>query len=112
MSKEKAFNNFKHNGIHLTFPNRNMISTIWGVGSYTENHDIDFKNDDLTDMFNTFLESNNVEVMISCGKKLKKRLHKKFGAEEDGGSPHRVIGYLSIMEWLYIVNKVANEKKD
>ena len=37
-----AFTNHKHNGVYLQFPNGNAISTIWGVGSYTDNHDKSF----------------------------------------------------------------------
>lgn len=96
-NRTKSFDNWRHNGVKLRFPNGNEISTIWGRGSYSENKYLE--------SYQTFLGSNTVEVMISCGDRLHKRLHKKF--EGDGS----VIGYLDINDWLYIVNAVARENK-
>ena len=96
----KAFKNVKHNVVHLKFPNGNTISTIWGYGSYTENHDWKRK-ESIIEQYNTFMDSNDVEVMIDCRDKLSKRIHKKYNGD---GS---VIGHLSIIDWLYIVNKLA-----
>ena len=66
MRKEKAFNNFRHNGVLLNFPNGNFISTIWGACTYSDNHDI-FLDDN---SFKTFLKSNTCEVMVTCSEKL------------------------------------------
>ena len=95
---KKSFENFKHNGIYLEFDNGNTISTIWGYGSYTENHD---KGD-----FDTFDSSKNVEIMFTCGQKLKKGILKKYN--EGDGDP---IGYLTITQWLEIVNLLNKEIK-
>jgi hypothetical protein len=102
---EKAFNNWGHNGIHLNFPNGNQVSTIWGRGSYTENHDFRLDNyGGLLKEFETFLDSETAEVMVTCSSKLLK----SFIARFQGGNP---FGYLNIYEWLYIVNKVAEDDK-
>ena len=98
---EKAFNNFRHNGIHLNFPNGNQVSTIWGSGSYSENYDIWQPKD-----FGTFMESETAEIMVTCSPKLLKKLAKKFNNDSGG-----VFGYLSITDWIYIVNLVAKENK-
>lgn len=37
--KGKAFTNHRYNGVYLEFPNGNAISTIWGCGTYSDNHD-------------------------------------------------------------------------
>lgn len=76
MKREKSFNNFKHNGLHLTFPNGNFISTIFGIGSYTENHDMYTKMEE-------FMDSNDVEIMFDCGDKLKKKILKKYNDGEN-----------------------------
>lgn len=96
-TKTKAFNNHKTNGFLLTFPNGNNISTIFGGGTYSDNHNRDY---------NVLIEegSNTVEVMIQCGEKLHKRLQKKY----DGDS---VTGYLTMEQWLDVVRVVSKEKK-
>ena len=93
----------------LNFPNGNSISTIWSSGSYTENHDYDvLKEDGSIDFERTYKEFNpgsmNAEVMVSCGEELNRALQDKFDGA--GGS---VIGRLYIMDWLEVVNRVANE---
>lgn len=111
MKKERAFNNWKPNSVHLNFPNGNLVSMIWGADSYTENRHKLFREiapspqeeSDFTAAFNTFMESDTVEVMVDCSEELLKKLCKRF----TGGNP---FGYLSIMDWLYIVNEVAKEK--
>lgn len=102
--KEKAFNNWKHNAIHLTFPNGNSLSTTWAYGSYSENHGMEDLDDsvDIMAKFHTFRESNTCEVMIlQAPDKLVKKIHKKFNGD---GS---VIGYLTMEEWLEIVKMLS-----
>lgn len=95
--KEKAFNNWKHNAIHLTFPNGNALSTIWGAGTYCENYNLWRDSRDLK-----FLDSNSVEIMIiKAPQKLINKINRKYG---DCGD---VIGYLKITQWLDIVNMLA-----
>lgn len=117
--KEKAFVNVRHNSLHLGFPNGNWISTIWGASSYSENHSFYTGEDRLKNAvegaeypagtpealkpYITFMQSDTCEVMIDCGEKLHKRLHKKY--DGDGS----VIGYLNIKQWLEIVNALASE---
>ena len=99
--KEKAFNNFRTNGLHLNFANGNHLSTIWGGGSYSENHD------NLRDVIGpTAIQSNDVEIMFDCGEKLKKRIIKKYNEGYD-----QPIGYLTISQWVEIVNLLNKESK-
>ena len=103
---EKAFNNFRHNGIHFWFPNGNGISTIWGYGSYSDNYNFEPKDKkNVMARFETFLDSNSVEVMIlKCSQKLLKRLEKKYN--EGYKQPFTS---LTITEWLDIVNEVSKK---
>ena len=101
MDKEKAFVNVKHNGIHFWFPHGNGISTVWGTGTYSENHD--YREGKIPFGYNTFLESNNVEIMIlKCPNKLLKKIEKKYN---DGSQ--QPIGYLNIKKWLEIINMLS-----
>jgi hypothetical protein len=112
--KNKAFNQHKLNGVALTFPNGNWISTIWNDGAYCENHWLSMEDPFFVEMgmekyniiHNVKLKSDAVEIMIRCGEKLSKRIHKKY--DGDGS----VIGYLNIMQWLQIINLLAKEKHD
>lgn len=100
MKKEKAFNNWQHNAIHLTFPNGNSLSTTWAYGSYSENHDMN----DIPDMkhWETFRPSDNVEIMIlKAPGKLVKKIHKKYKCDDS------VIGYLNMKQWLEIVKMLS-----
>lgn len=98
----KAFKNFKHNGIHLTFPNGNSLSTIWGYGSYSDSYDILGAT---SDDFKTFMESDTVEIMIiKAPEKLVKRIKRKYDFEGDS-----VKGYLTMSEWLDVVKMLSKE---
>lgn len=111
---KKAFDNFKTNGIHLRFPNGNAISTTWGVGSYSDNHDEGFRGDggsfdpnDFQKAMNTLMESDTCEIyFLEVSQSLKEKLELKY----NDGSPHP-FGYCSIKDWLEIVNAVANEDR-
>ena len=104
---KKAFKNFRHNGIHLTFPNGNSISTIWGVGSYTENSNTgDYEK--FKEAYFMFLESNDVEIMIlNCPNKLMKKIINKYNIEDD----ENPIGHINITQWLEILNLLAKGKQ-
>jgi len=107
----KAFKNWDIGRLHLNFPNGNHLSTVWADGTYSDNHrsmqvtDWLLENKGKTRM--PTVESNTVEIMFSCGEKLKKRILKKYN---DGDSDP--IGYLSQEKWLEIVNLLAKEKKE
>lgn len=103
---EKAFENIKHNALHLNFPNGNKLSTIWGRGSYTDNHDFTFDESGNIKDFWTFIGSNNVEIMFTCDKKLEKKILKKFNDGDD-----QPIGYLTILQWVEIVKMLSKELK-
>ena len=98
----KAFINHRINGVLITFPNGNTISTIWGIGSYTEHH-----NDDNYMDFDKRIEdgSNNVEIMVTTdNKRLYNRIHKRLNGD---GS---VIGWVSVTDWLWVLNVLHNDK--
>lgn len=99
---EKAFSTPKFNGLHLRFPNGNMISTIWGVGSYSENYDIDgFK--DFTKLYESNTPSNTVEVMVDCSDELFKKLQRRYKTS------NTVFGHLNMKQWIKLVNDVSSE---
>ena len=104
----KGFHNWRANGLHFNFPNGNWLSSIWGGGSYTENHD---KLREETDHViktgqQTYLESDTVEIMFDCGDRLKKRILKKYNEGENDP-----IGYVTFAQWLEIVSLLNKEKK-
>ena len=110
--KVKAFKQHRLNGIALTFPNGNWISTIWGDGSYSENHWLTWEDpyfkmmgmDKYRILDQLKLKSDTVEIMIKCGEKLATKIHKKY--DGDGS----VIGHLNITQWLEILNLLSKEK--
>ena len=102
---KKAFFNHKINGVHLTFPNGNSVSSIWSSGSYTDNHDWEIKNAvgevDFDKLYKTPLSSDTVEIMVNCKPIVLELLEAKFDEKSEGGS---VFGHLTILEWLEILN--------
>ena len=106
--KEKAFHSWRVGRFHLNFPNGNQISTVFGDGTYSDNHDSNAETDYLlkrTAEMPVF-DSQTVEIMFSCGKKLEKKILKKYN--EGSQDP---IGYLEMPQWLEIVNLLSKEKK-
>jgi hypothetical protein len=108
----KAFRNHKNNGVYLAFPNGNGVSTIWGSGSYTDNHDAEILTKDGELDYQRMYRENNegsmtAEVMVDCGEELARALQEKFN-----GAGNTVIGYLSIMDWLEVIQRIANEKTE
>lgn len=104
-TKEKAFNNWKRNAIHLTFPNGNAISTTWAYLTYSDNNDMSYNS---MDKFNEFMQSDTVEIMIlNAPDKLVKKIQNKYDFEDDS-----VKGYLNITEWLEILNLLAKGKEE
>ena len=104
-TQSKAFINSKHNGIKLTFPNGNCISTIWGIGTYSENYDYKANStyEDFTEGYRTFMGSDTCEIMIlNCPDKLYKKIHRKFGSVDNS-----VIGYVSMKDWLEIIKLLS-----
>lgn len=104
--KEKAFSNWRAGAFYLSLPNGNHISTTWAGGSYSENHYE--RPREVTGHYGSLepsVDSDTVEVMVTCGEKLLKRLEKKLN--EGCSQP---FAYLKFDDWLYLVNAVANEK--
>jgi hypothetical protein len=107
--KEKAFNNWRHNSIHLTFPNGNAISTVWGYCTYSDNHNYDITHEynNPIEPFETFMQSDTVEIMIlNAPEKLLKKIKRKYDFEEDS-----VKGWVTMKEWLEIVNLLAKHQQ-
>lgn len=100
----RAFSNHKINGVRLTFPNGNAISTVWGRGTYSDNHDFD-SGDVLKDYMQPIERgSNTAEIMIlNAPDKLIEKIYKHQNTSSDNG----VIGHISITDWLWIVNQLA-----
>jgi len=99
----KSFANHKHNGVHLKFPNGNSISTIWGRGSYTDNHD--FTTGKISKDFSTLIEggSNTVEIMPNTNnKRLLNKIFRKFNTDPDNS----VIGWLTIDDWMWVIQQL------
>ncbi len=106
MKKGKSFINHRINGVYLEFPNGNSLSTIWGRGSYSENHD--FTCGDIVADYSTPIEtgSNNVEIMIDTQDiKLHNKIFRKFHTNKDNG----VIGWLDMNDWLWVVRQLAGK---
>ncbi len=118
--RKKAFVQHRINGFYLNFPNGNGLSTIWGVGTHTENHmrieeislaNMDIKNDKdwhekYMKQWNTPLSSNDVEVMPDCSPDVYKLLTDTFPENENSG----IFDNLTFTQWLQIVN-ILNENK-
>jgi len=105
---KKAFFSWKPGRFHLNFPNGNNISTVWGFGTYSENYEYDCygtENGEFVDERHQSFGSDTVEIMFSCGEKLRKRILKKYNDGDDDP-----IGYLPQDKWLEIVRLVSNEK--
>ena len=105
---DKAFSQHRLNGFRLKFPNGNGLSTIWGYCTYSDNNmnsSLDNMNNPV-EAFGTPLGSNTVEIMPDCSDKLLKKLQKKYPDNENGS----VFSYLSMEQWLEIVNILKKAK--
>jgi hypothetical protein len=104
MENKSAFTNHRHNGVYLQFPNGNAISTIWGVGTYSDNHNKSFND------YSKLIESGSmaVEIMpITKNIRLLKRIFRKCKQTMND----TVIGWVDITTWLWIINQLANDKE-
>jgi len=101
--KAKSFTNHRANGVLLKFPNGNIISTIWGCGSYTENHSGDWDYPEKLIEFG----SNTVEIMFDTkDERLARRICRKLTADLDAS----VIGHITMTQWLWVVNQLSRGK--
>jgi len=107
--EEKAFYGWSVARFHMSFPNGNSLSTIWGEGSYTEEHDSDAETLHILGKTNEspVFNSDTVEIMFTCSEKLEKRILKKYN--EGDCQP---IGYLEQDKWIEIVNLLNKENKN
>jgi hypothetical protein len=97
----RAFSCHRKNGVYLKFPNGNAISTIWGVATYSQNHDGDFSN------FEKQLDSMDCEIMpITEDKDLLEQIFQHFNRSSKDDS---VIGWVSITDWLWVLNQLAKD---
>lgn len=108
--KEKAFSQHRNNAFYLKFPNGNALSTIWGAGSYTENHNRGFEKpyspENFQKAWNERMDSDDVETMPSCSESVKKILDEKFPDNENGS----VFSNLNFTQWLEMVNILNTNK--
>jgi hypothetical protein len=109
---KKAFHNVRHNVVHLHFPNGASVSTIWGYGTYSDNHDLKIaanKPVGYIETWNTFMASDTCEIMIGG---ISKHTEWKIGSclhrDTSGDS---VIGYITLTEWVTILNLIAKDRK-
>ena len=89
------------NGFWLHFDNGLSISTIWGSGSYSDNHDLFINHNPIESFEKLPLETTEVEVMLDGKGEAQHKyidyLHKKH--DGDGA----VIGYLPLEEWFKLI---------
>ena len=100
-----AFTNHKQNGVYLQFPNGNAISTIWGVGSYSDNHG--YTTGDIIKDYGKLIEAGSMTVEItpiSDDTNLLRRIFRKCDKKMGDDS---VIGWVDITTWLWIINQLA-----
>lgn len=104
--KEKIFSCIKDCQLRLTFKNGNSMSSIWGFGSYSDNHSIAIdkiksnieEHSSIGTWFKKPVESNTIEVMYDCSdKKTLTKIRKKFGDDNP-------IGYMGFKDWLSLIN--------
>lgn len=99
----KAFNNLRHNHIHITFPNGNCISCLWAAYSYSDNKDIWLERGAAS--FTEFLDSDTCEIkVIEAPQELVDKIQSKYGDPTDS-----VVGYVTVTQWLEILNMLAKE---
>jgi len=96
----------KLNGVHLSFDNGFGISTIWGRGSYSENHD---KMPSDEEMRTKMYSSDDCEVYFTNIPKGGERLVKSLCKKYNKGYEHP-IGYLLVSDWVDLIVKVKKWK--
>jgi hypothetical protein len=106
--ERKAFTTHRENGVYLKFPNGNTLSTIWGRGSYSENHDWENpKDSSRMGHFAVIPEgSNTVEVMVGCPEKTMRRICRKFPENDTAGD--NILTYLTLPQWVELVKILNN----
>ena len=92
----------KPNGIRLDFDNGVSLSTIWGNGTYSDNHDYDFNHPeiDITETYRKLIEtgSTTVEFMFLDGDdKLINKMCKKYGSDDNPS------GYIKVSKWIEMI---------
>ena len=103
MEKEKAFYNFRHNGFHFHFPNGNMMSVTWAVGTYTENGDMASGNyKSFLKNYKEFLQSDDVEIMFDAPKALTTRIEKRYN---DGHE--QPLSRINMVDFIKIFNTLS-----
>jgi len=101
-----------YSGFHIHFDNGFTLSTIWGAGSYSDNHDLIM--DQSLDIFERFrkipLQTETVECMLFADvetekmSKFIKKIYKKFNSD---GS---VIPYMPVADWLKLISLINKYK--
>lgn len=107
-SERKSFCNHLHNGVNLVFPNGNWISTIWGRGSYSDNHNFG-NNMEVTEAYRKLIEdgSSTVEIMIGTeNKRLYNKIYRKLDTDTENGA----IGWVTMDNWMWVINQLYKMK--
>ena len=93
----------KSNLVWIEFSKDLIVSTAWGAGTYSDNHDAmlmeDYDVGKLMEIFNKPMESSNCEVyFINCPEDLQESLEKKY----NDGCEHP-ISYLDVENWIKLI---------
>jgi hypothetical protein len=97
--------NHKINGVRLDFENDISVSTIWGIGSYSENHDIDDNwKSPISESYDRHdFDSSDCEMyFLKIPEKLNKKIYKKYADYSVNGEGQH-LGHLPIEKWLEII---------
>lgn len=111
MKTGKAFSSSRDCQIVLTFPNGNSMSTIWGFGSYSDNHFPDLESWDMTKgaefgtigLFHSVKSSDTVEVMYEVDPATQQVIDQHFPEGEN------LLGYLTLNQWLELVSIISGK---
>lgn len=98
--ERKSFCNHKHNGVNLVFPNGNWISTIWGAGSYSDNHDME-----IGETYRNLIENGSFAVEIMIGTE-NQRLYNKIYRKLDTNPENGVLGWVTMDNWMWVINQL------
>jgi hypothetical protein len=108
----KSFSTRGNNQVILKFPNGVSVSTVWGTGSYSDNHmDIEAIMNIESIMKQEPLESDTCEFMIlEAPYELLEDIHSEFN-EYSVGSKTEPYGHVPIDVWIKVLNRLTSYTK-
>lgn len=92
----------KPNGFRLNFQNGNSISTIWNPGTYSDNYDLPYEK------MNEPLDSDTVEVQVTCPELMVEFFELKFPEKCQGGN---IFERLTLSQWMEMISILAKDYK-